>query len=394
MVVSSGTALAEFADFVEGTGPTYVTGPKHLVNEAVLHTYYFGRLVKGNVSKKRMIRGGSDIRESLFFEDNGTFETYLPGATHNWKNPQKLKKVKTYWRFTMVHMSWTDQEILFNERITEGSIEAQFHAYVDIRNEKEALMWSAKWNGLEGLLFATPDKDTMEAEEGTEPYSLFAFVNEDTNGLFGTNYTGETWTTVEGLDPTVNTKFKPQQLTYNSTTLNDPGNIISMLDELYMDVHFERPPTHKEYFEDPRLNKQMILTTKIGRKAVMVLLRNHQDRFVAGPQDPAYNDPQFNGVPIVRVDSLETANLYDDGSNGVTTEALADTTKRGPRFYMVNGNYIYPVFHRERYFFKDEVSRHHNVPDTWVCPVATWYNLICTSRQRQGVLSPNGNFYY
>lgn len=399
-MTTGGNPLSEFNDFVEGTGPTYVTGPKSLVNEAVKNTYYFGRLMQGDVAATKMIQGGSDIRESIVFRDNGTHEYYAPGANHSWKNPQRLEKIRAYWRFSMAHMSWTEQEILLNERVAYGTDTARFHQYVDIRNEKELLMWTAKWNGMETQLWKEPDKAKMEGEGAgfTEPYSIPAFINEDTDGLFARQSSG-TWTVVEGIDPTasdVDGKFTPQQLTYDSETLNDAGNPLSMFDEMFQDVHFEQPSMHKQYWEDPRLNKQMILTTKVGRKAIMVLLRaGNTGGYVTGSQDAAYPDPLYNGIPVARVSELEVATLYDDGSSGNTTEdTSAGSAIAGPRFYWVNGNYLYPVFHRDRYFAKHEVTKHHNVPDTWVCPIATWYNVICTSRQRQGILSPSTDLYY
>ena len=386
---SAGSPLNEFSDFVEATGPTYVTGPQDLVNEGVKNTYYFGRLLQGDVNSTKTLQGGSDIRESIVFRDNGTFETYQPGANHNWQNPQRLEKIQAHWRFTMSHMAWTEQEILLNEKVAYGTESSRFQQYVNLRNEKELIMWTSKWNGLEDLLWAEPDAATMEGQGTglTEPYSIPAFINEDTNGLFLRN--GTNFTTVEGITPgdaDVDGKFAPQQNTYSNLTQNDSAGLLAAFDETWMDVKFEQPQMHKQYWEDSRLNKQMILCSKTGRANYQLLLRAGQDHFVAGAQDPAYPDPMYNGTPVARVSTLDTATLYDDGSSGNAVEASADVT--GPRYYWVNGNYLYPVFHRDRYFSKHEVTKHHNVPDTWVCPVATWYNVICTSRQRQAIVSP------
>lgn len=394
-MATGGNPLSDFSDFVEGTGPTYVSGPKSLINEGVKNTYYFGRLMQGDKNATKTIQGGTDIRESVVFQDNGTHEFYAPGANHSWVNPQRLKKIQAYWRFSMAHMSWTDQEILLNEKVAHGDETARFQQYVDIRNEKEMLMWTSKWNGMEDALWAEPDTATMEGEGSGKlnPYSIPVFINEDTDGKFARN--GTTWSDVQGINSTdadVDGKYTPQQLTYDSASVNDDGNIISMFDEMIQDVEFQVPSMHKQYFEDPRLNKQMILTSKTGRKAVQVLLRAGQDTYVSGGQDAAYPDPMYMGIPIARVSTLETATLYDDGSSDNTTEALADL--KGPRFYFVNGNYLFPVFHSAKYFAKEKPTKHHNVPDTWVCPVATWYNVICTSRQRQGILSPSLDLYY
>lgn len=395
-MATGGNPLSEYNDFVEGTGPTYVTGPMSLRNEAVKNTYYFGRMMAGDVNATKMLQGGADIRESVVFRDNGTFEFYQPGANHSWQNPQRLEKIRAFWRYSMAHMAWTEQEILNNDKISYGDETARFQQYVDIRNEKEMLMWTSKWNGVENALWAEPLTTTMEGEGAgfTDPYSIPVFINADTNGLHARN--GTTWTAIEGITVTaasVDSRFEPQINTYTGSTLNSDTNVVSNFDEMFQDVTFEQPAMHKQYWEDPRLNKQMIVTTKVGRKAVMVLLRGgNTGGYVVGAQDSAYPDPIFNGIPVARASQLETATLYDDGSSDNTTEALADLN--GPRFYWINGNYLFPVFHRDRYFTKHEVTKQHNVPDTWVCPVATWYNIICTSRQRQGIMSPTADVYY
>jgi hypothetical protein len=394
----SGTALNQFNDFVEATGPTYVTGPDALINDAQLNTYSFGSLMAGDTGKKKMIQGGSDIRESIVFEDNGTFKFTLPGQNQNWVNPQKLDKIKVNWRFSLAHMAWTRQEVLLNDRIKFGTDSARFHTYVDLRNEKEMLMWTSKWNGMERHMWAEPNTDTMEADGGLEPFSIPAFVNEGTSGLFDPLDGGSAaFTTVEGIDPTDptlgRTRFVPATRTYDSAAVNNDGNIISIFDMMWKDVRFEMPPTMTSYFEDPKFNRQCIYTSRVGQSAYQQLLRQSQDAFVvAGRQDPSYADPMYYGIPIKWVSELDTATLY---ANTATTDTVSEATADliGPRYYWLNSQYLYPVFHDEMYFEKDEVSRHHNDPDTFVCPVATWYNIICTSRRRQGLVSPAADLY-
>ena len=389
----AGIPLSAFLDFAEGTTSTYVNGPMGLVMEAAKNTYWFGRLIQGQRSKKKMISGGANIRQSIIFQDSGTLETYLPGANHEWRNPQRLKKMQVEWRYTMAHMAWVEQEILNNEIVQYGDDEARFCEFVNIRNEKEAICWAAIWNGLENLLWQVPFPADMEAADGTEPFSIPAFINEDTTGLFNPR-TSAAFTTIETIDPaaaSVAGKFQPQVVRYTSDAANNPGNIISKMDEMSESLTFEQPPTMSQYWEDPRYNKQMIVTTRQGRTIYKQLLRQGQDHFVAGPQDPAYPDPQYYGIPVQRASTLEGLALYNSGASTLASEGAA--ADRGPRFYFLNAEYLYPVFHARRYFYKYDVTKHHNVPDTWVLPIAVWYNPICTSRQRQGILSPTSTVY-
>jgi hypothetical protein len=391
-MAGSGNFLAEFNDFVEGTGPTYLKTPRDVILEAVKHTYNFGEMLYG--STKKVVRGGSNIRQGILFKDNGSFESYKPGQSHTWTNPQDLTKAQAGWRFDMGHKTYTEQEIMLNDAVRYGTAESRFHQYVDIDQEKEAAMQAAVWNGLENTLFAQPDKATMEPDKGLDQYSIWAIVNEDANGLWGENFTGNTWTTVLGLDPTasiVDGKWKPQRQQYSSTQINNASNIISRMDDLWQDISFKKPKTHAEYWETEELRNQKIWTSKRGRSVFMQFLRAGQDHFIAGPQDSAYPDPQFMGIPVQRAEGTETAKVFDDGSNGVTTEFAA--TNKGPRYLLLNCNYLFPVVHDERFFYRDKPSRHHNVPDTWVVAVAFWWNLFCNSRQRQGILYPSGSMY-
>lgn len=399
-----GMQVSAFGDFAEATGSWFMQSPKDFpVNLAGKHSYSWSKDFKNNGMP---IEGGEDIRRSLVFRDNGTYEKYQPGAAHTWVNPQRLDKTVAQFRMTMVHKSWNDAEILLNNKISYGTSDHVFEVFVDMDMEKEMLMWVAFANGVENDRWATPDKTKMEGTgiAAIEPMSLAAFVNEFPNGLFPLYSPGGAWTTIQNIDPTaasVDGQWTPQQTLYTSNVQDNPGNIVAGLDELWMECQWEQPEQMKQYYEDPRLNNQVIETTKTGRKFYMSLCRGGQDRFVAGPQDPSYPDPQFHGVPIKRVDRLETATLYANTSaTALTTELLSATAfsagitvGRGPRFYMRNANYMYPVFHKERFMEKDKRSRHHQVPDTWVIPCATWFNNVCVSRKHQGILSPSGNPY-
>lgn len=392
----SGTILSAFNDLVEGTTSAYVQSLRDFVNAAGKRRYYWMRMF----DEKKSIAGGEDIRASIVFRDNGTYENYLPGQSHAWQNPQRLDKVKIPWRFTMVHKSWVDQEILLNDKIRYGTEDAIIEAFVELNYEKEMIAMTSLANGTEEAIWAVPDVTKMENADSTDPqpYSFFAFVNEETNGLPGAAFPGGAWTEIEGIDPTaasVDGQFTPQQLTYANADQDDAGNVVANLDELFMLTDFEQPPTLSEYFSDPMLSKQRILTSRVGRKAFSVLVRGGTDRYQAGLQDPGVPNPMMHGIPVEYVSELDTVAIYDDGAGGLVPEStIAAGAVGGPRYYMWNGNFLFPTCHPDRFLERDEPSRHHNVPDTWVVPIYNWWNLLCTSRKHQGVLSPSTDLYY
>jgi hypothetical protein len=407
-------SLDAFLDFVEATGFYRITKPEHVLNFATPHAYMWSRWWKNNGMP---IQGGEDIRFWFVPRDSGTFEEVMPGSVTFPTNPQRLERGVVRWRYTRAHSAWNDQEILLNDKISYGSEAAMFEEFVRLRDEKYVISETAVANGLERQLSAVPDTSKMEGTTlaHTSPYSIFPFINEWINGLPYTSMTsgfpGAAWTKIEDIDPTavnIDGQFYPNIANYSSATQDDPANLIGALDALWEQITWAQPDTLTSYQEDERLNNQQFLCTIQGKRAIMSLMRGDQDRYVAGPQDPAYPDPQFRGIPLKRWDKLETAAVYGNfAKTGLTTEGnfvtaagnAANTANAqtyggtvfdgvGPRIYAVNANYLYPVAHTERLMFKDKPIRHPNVPDTWAQYMATWWNLLCTSRKHQGVVAP------
>lgn len=415
MPPGSGYQLQEYADFVDGTGPASGVGPRQLLVQSRKYDYPFSEMCYGENEIKRLVRGGNPIRQHMLFSGSGVGTKYLPGAKRDYKNPQRLKKAQVYMRYFTTHKTWVDNEILQNQLIMKGSKSARFEQYVDLDDEKEAMMWIDTHEKLDSYLFAFPDASTMEGDDGMDHMSLFAINNEEDNGLFGTE-AGAPWTTVFGLSPTdasLYGRWAPKRKGYKkiadapgATSGPDPDALIPALDELMDDVKFGRPKTHAEYWEQDSLRSLQIWTTKRGRTIFKTALRAGQDHWIAGPQDPAYNDPTMRGIPVKRVQELETAAVYYDstGTPNYTTEGTAaesgaanawysdsDSVAHhpGPRFYLHNFNYTFPIFQDERFFFRDKPSRHHNIPDTWVVNMTVWHNIFCISRQHNGVLFPS-----
>ena len=401
------SALSTFNDFVETTGPAYLTSAESVVNEAGKNNYLLRRFIRGK-STEELIQGGSTIKDTIMFDEDSTFQYYQPNETFTWQNPQVLTSWEINWRFSVDHMSYTDQEIELS--ISSGMTKAaRHHMYKKLKRTKEQRMWTSVFNGMENALFAVPEVADQETNTGLKPYSIPAFLNENTNGLFysGAAPTGKTaWTTVEGLNPTTYSKWVPQQGTYGSVDPTDTGataattNLFMAMDKMFLDVQFVPPPTAQEYFENPTLNAMFVACSKAGQRVYQNMLRVAQDTFVStSRQDPSYMSPKISGMDLVYTPALDTAALYQattstnpyvaeiDGGGGGAT--VAEDT--GPRFYFINANYIKPVFHTSRYMYKHSPMRHPNQPFTTIVPVDTWCNLVCRSRQRQGILSPSGD---
>lgn len=407
--MASGVQISAFLDFISGTGTARLTTPSKPVQLVTRHTWLWPRIWKNNGMP---CDGGQNLTFWFLPQTAQTFEEVLAGSTTIPKNLQVLQKGVVDWRYTRAHSVYVDQEILLNDRIQFGTRDAQFEQFVKIREEKAIIRKTDVAVGRENQLGAVPNKTKMEGvatSDATSPYSLFAHVNEcgtaaaNTAGLYGNGMTvvptGGAWTVKENIDPTaaaVNANMNVTLQGYSSAALSQPTNIIGGLDGLWMNIDWEQPDSLSQYQSDETLNNIMFLTSKQGRQAVMSLMRGDQDRYVAGPQDPAYSDPQFRGVPLKRWDSLESSAIYDfsSGSTLQTEGGASGSQRSGPRIYAINGNYIYPICHSERMEYVDPPMRALGVPDTWVQYESTWWQLICKSYKHQGVLRPVTNDMY
>ncbi len=432
------------------TGPSYLTSADQVINEAVKNTYAFSRLLKGK-SAEQTIQGGTEIRDVIMFDDSRTYDHYQPNDTFVWRNPQVTDYVRAPWRFHIDHMSWTDAEVELNTGETSASTKV---AYKRLKRIKEQRMWTSMLNGFEEDLWAPPSIANMESDSGKLPYSLPFFLTEIAQnfggsiGLRGTApYTASTntshtvmrispfseprWTNLvelyntqaDALTPlgTDWGKVKASSLTVETVYAQKTahtyqlGNLFHAMDTMFMRLKYEAPATRQQYFENDNLNRQMILTSRLGVQNYRNALRLSNDTLVSY-QDAAYNSPAYAGIDVTYCSDLDTAAIYPantttaaaqtlTGYNGVTgtngfgtagaggftafgTETGDFTVCRAPRYYFVNGNYLTPIFHSRRYFKQHEVLRHPNQPFTYVQPVDCWSNLFCNSRQRHGVVAP------
>ena len=393
-----GSALSTFNDFMDNTGPAFLTGASDIVNEAVKNNYLLRRFMRGK-GPSETIQGGSSIRDTILFDEKSTFQYYQPNETFSWQNPQVTEYWEIDWRFAVDHMSWTDQEIELN--VGGQGRNGRHQTYKELKRSKEQRLWTSLFNGMEDSLFAAPNGNDMEESTGTVPYSLPTFINDQGRLLDGTVGTGKldtAWSqsTVQNL--TVGTSdplWQNQLATFADTT----ADLLSGFDELFMALQFQPPPSHQEYFENPAMNARFIACSRKGLAAYIHALRSNQDTFVtASRQDPAYMKPQYSGHDLEYVAALDDIAVYGkqtgdtSAASGVGTETTAASSYLGPRYYFIDGNYMKFVFHTTRYFYSHPTMKHPNQPFTTVMPVDCWHNFICRSRRRQGLLVPGADY--
>lgn len=401
MTSIGGTSLNLFSEFVAITGPTYLTSTRAVVNDAQKTNYAtLGYMLRGQ-GMSDVLQGGSEIRDYIFLSAERRARSYKPNARQQYKSVQTGKTWTIDWRFFITEMTWTDEEI---ELQAGGSMsaEAKFQVYKDLWWRKQQQLHTDNADYWEELMWAVPDKSEMEATGGQEPYSIPCFINEFPNGLpAASDQPGGTWTTKAGLDPTLtgNENWDNQRFGYGAGatgyTVNSNTNVISTLDEAFMSLDFRPPPIHAEMFEGTyRRPVGVIFCSKVGRARLMNLYRASQDRWV-DVKDP-YNNPTYQNAPIVYVAQLDDAAIYPTatsdalGTEGTSTNSTytGEVGYDGPRYFLIQPEYLRPVFHSSRYFKNLGVFTDVEQPTTHVMPVNTYYNLAPRSLRRHGILYP------
>lgn len=385
-----GTPLANLINFIHSTPPVYLTSASEVLNEAAKRTHVLSRFIEGK-DMSEMVQGGAKIKDVIMLDKASTYTHIHPNDTVTWQMPQVTTRQEASWRISLDHLSFTDHEIEFNmiEGLSESAQIAEYKRLKDILYKR---MWTSMVDGMEDDLWAKPHGLTADMEDaaGKLPYSIPAFVNEETYGL------PSGWTTKMGINPTLEARWRPTLLRYDWTDPDDSDGdgdgLFDMFEKALLSVNWKAPklPQGAKYFDStPESRQRFIACSMNGMLLVKRLLRDSND-LLPSRQDPAYLYPQFGGIDLVHVDSLATAQLYAASGSTYNTETASATTTPGNRFYFLHGEYIKPVMHKRLYFRMKKIPVANTQPYVNVIPCDTAWNLFARSLQRLALVSPGG----
>jgi len=368
----AGKALPLFSDFLAATRDTQLTGGKDILNDSVAYnTFLLKSMIQGRPSES-IVQGGTQITERIQLTPGSTYQNYLPNEDMNVTGYDSLTTITVPWRFSRSSYVWTDQETLLNSN-TDWKI-----SYKDLKKVKEQAAATDMWVGMEAALWAAPNSTEMEVtnSSGRMPYSLRCFITEDglppsaSNGGIASGTS--TWTTIEGVTDQVN--FRNPYETY--VVADIATTLRSKMHALFLKVNYEAPESNQEYFTNTRTNKMKILTNNDGYVKYADITTDSNDRLMpAGDAGwaAAANTLFFRGIPLKYIAAM-------DGLGYAAGE---------PRYWFLDCEYIHPVFHAKRYM--EDNGPHdggYQQPETHVMHKLSYWNLICKSRKRQGIVSP------
>lgn len=374
--------VSTFGNWLNLSKPQPLSGPEHIINEATKRNFTFARMWKGR--PKKALRGGEYITERVKLVARNSFRTYEPGEIRTPGRSNTISILKYNWAFYESDGTYTHQEVEFNGNGDQ---------LIAFKNFRESLMQDLitdHANGFEGIFWKRPDATTMEAQTNNpkpEAFSFLSYIVEDNDGT--NSYLPPGWsanqTTLANIVPNDYEAWRNVVKTYDHTDPYGSSGIFQALDAAFQDIEFDNIPNYQRYGESDDLQRLFIFTNGNGRSIYQEGLREGNDQFRAGPQDPAYGRPVFMGVPIDRCSELDT-NLLNETNSGYTD---APYTTGQPRYFLVNGNHLYPVGHENHFFERvGPIDGGATQRDIDAMFMESRVQNVCTSRRRQAVVRP------
>ena len=428
----SGTPLSEFTTLAASQGPAWATGPESIVNDAARNTFVWSRWITGKDLDMELISAGADIRDTVLLDYTSTFQWVNPNVTLTAPNPQTGDTWSVPWAIATATMAWTEPELDLNGSSMSGFGRTQM--YKQVLWQKHQQLKTDKTSALDDVAIGNVPNQNLNEDMNPAgprvPYGLHAFVNEynieatpyadgtspaapligglNGAGLIpsGVDASGNAWTTVQQIAPTATGKvnWRPYQGTYGTWQNGSPSidknaamqELFIAMSEACAETEIDQIPADPEY-SDPKTMPNVIYTSLTGRSYYEQALRGNQDQFrgvgKTSGQDPHYNGPTFSNVPLQYIKALNTIPLYatstsSGGGSGVT-ELSASAVHQGPRYIGMNGRYIRPVVHRDKYCVMTDPVMPSNQPLSRVQYMKLYTNTICRSRRRHWHLRPN-----
>jgi len=96
------SALSTFNDFVDTTGPSFLTSAEDVVNEACRNNYLLRRFLKGK-GPQEVVQGGTKIKDTMMFDEKNSLQYYQPNERYGpWGSPSAVQGAQALERATLV----------------------------------------------------------------------------------------------------------------------------------------------------------------------------------------------------------------------------------------------------------------------------------------------------
>ncbi len=399
----SGVPVSAFTEAVRLTGPTVFTGVRDVINDSQKTNYNTqGYLMRGQTMSD-VVQGGIQIVDDIFLSATRKARTYRPGQKQSYSNPQTGTQLAVPWRMFITDVTWDDTERELNEGA--GRAGDRSLRYKDIWFKKQMNSYSDWCDFIEEQYWLPGDPTRMEAANGDLMNSFPWLINEFANGLVpATNPSGVAATTKCGIDPSASgfTNWLALQTAYTNAGTGSNltnGSLLTALKVAFQKLDFRPPPQYGQYFQAAQSRPvNWIGCTNAARAFIWMQYMQSQNRW-DNQMDP-YGNPVFDGAPFVYIAALDGALIYPTGSNAAIASATWGTegntangatgANAGPRYYLMNSEYIRHIYHSKFTMANLGVMDDRAQPTAHTMPLLTWCNVFPRSLRRNGLVFPSG----
>jgi hypothetical protein len=403
----SGVHLNAFVDLFLGTSQAVLTGPNFILNETQPRNTLLWEFMRAH-DMEEMLQGGDTITDQIILDSDNTYGAYNPMEVREPHLSNHLTEVSINWAFTDAYVLFSKHE---KGLAQASSLNRGARSYVF----KNAI--KAKWSnlfininkGMNNEFFATPDFNTMEATTPVGkrvPMSLFVTTTEHGALTTETNPTGKMppgFTTVQG----VSTTLKPLWANPVEFYVEGKAEIITnqrwdgfqAMQSLLDRMDFQALPIRPEYGTVSRPDGFFICSKK-GKQLFTYATAKSNDFTRHGPSNAAYPGLNFDGVPLLWKEGMDTAAVWRDatsllyaGENDDTLDVDGAATTNpefaGPRFVAVVPRWYKKIMHSEHFLEQETPPASDTQPYHRTVWFDCWHNNWNSARQRAtGVVSP------
>lgn len=390
------------AVFFATTTPDTLTSAESMVN-MILKQKYITSVLARSQPMSRSLQGGSAIQDFILPRIGNSRQRYSPDGAVTYPKSDNIKRWQIPWTFVVLSTQFDGHEIGLQ---TQGKSEdGAMAVYKRVRDVAWMDLNTQLLEGEEQDALAPPNAGTMEATGGInpqDPYSLFCFNHEFTNGTVFPSYTaGGTWTTVQGI-ATTETYWRNNVQNYaddvQALSLGEDYDLFQAFDLAKLATDFKHAPLGKDYGEYESQGSGIITTGSIGVSNYMTGLRRANNLLrQGGGSDPAYPSPEYMGSEVMYVPGLDTALVYPNAAgtalvtqNDSTVLGYPTTGRGAPRYHGWQGKYLAPIWNSENYFKMLPQFNLNESGRPWirVQVINCWKNIACRSRRHQWTVAP------
>jgi hypothetical protein len=372
---SAASAVAAFINLRR----EHVVRPDKILRSDQPQTWILTELMKSGF--RQTLDYGDPIVGFWYPQTASNFTQIIPGQTRapvDVAAPVRFAIGRTY---SENSRKWTDAEI----KITGGTASELKACYQKYKLLIDSDLEGEHKRRTEGLFTAAPSAAMEQTGVPlSPPQSISQIICEESSGI----PTGSGLTTIQGINPTTYSGWKPQRETYDPNNITDDAlGLWNAFTRITKKCMWEPVPGGMgEMYKETGKAKKFFATNLDGDTVYARIMKGANDYTRAGANDPSYMGNNYFGIPIKYIKGYDDAFL-----DSTSATAYSRAWQNGqPRFQLIDTEYLYFKADPEKWMWKSPAREISTLSyDAYAQFMRTDGNLLTHARERLGIIVPN-----